>query len=311
MVSFTSLFTFVTSALACAQVVMSAALDARAYEGLGKEARDILARATPAPPHWVVYWDEWNGDIGPPDVSVIDADEWTTLTADQRSTIKAQYEAAGVKLLVSAFGSTDEPTTSGADPIATANTFAAWVQEYDLDGIDVDYEDFTAFNGGTAEAWLISFTTQLRSQLPEGDYIITHAPVAPWFSPNMWTGGGYLYVDSQVGSLIDWYNVQFYNQGSTEYTTCDGLLTESSGTWPESALFQIAANGVDEDKLVIGKPATSSDASTGFMDTATLASCVKQAQSEGWDAGVMVWQYPDATASWIAAVRSLSWPVTS
>ena len=44
-------------------------------------------------------------------------------------------------------------------------------------------------DAGTAEAWLVTFTTQLRSQLPAGDYIITHArklflvlfrgPVAP------------------------------------------------------------------------------------------------------------------------------------
>lgn len=43
-------------------------------------------------------------------------------------------------MIVSAFGSTDAPTSSGADPVATANTFAAWVIEYGLDGIDVDYE---------------------------------------------------------------------------------------------------------------------------------------------------------------------------
>lgn len=30
-------------------------------------------------------------------------------------------------------------------------------------------------DAGTAEAWLVTFTTQLRSQLPAGDYIITHA----------------------------------------------------------------------------------------------------------------------------------------
>ena len=28
---------------------------------------------------------------------------------------------------------------------------------------------------GKAEQWLISFTTQLRKQLPAGQYIITHA----------------------------------------------------------------------------------------------------------------------------------------
>lgn len=72
--------------------------------------------------------------------------------------------------MVSAFGSTDAPTSSGADPIATANTMAAWVKEFGLDGIDVDYEDFNAINSGTgsAENWLISFTKQLRSQLPAG-----------------------------------------------------------------------------------------------------------------------------------------------
>lgn len=49
-------------------------------------------------------------------------------------------QAAGIKLVVSVFGSTDAPTSSGADPVGTANTMAAWVKEFDLDGIDVDYE---------------------------------------------------------------------------------------------------------------------------------------------------------------------------
>jgi len=82
---------------------------------------------------------------------------------------------------------------------------------------------------GTAEAWLVSFTRQLRTVLPQGkwwrdsllvlvntihtgDYIITHAPVAPWFSPGKFPGGGYLNIDRTVGSLIDWYNIQFYNR---------------------------------------------------------------------------------------------------
>lgn len=28
------------------------------------------------------------------------------------------------------------------------------------------------------------------------------------FTPNRWGGGGYLKVHQQVGSLIDWYNIQ-------------------------------------------------------------------------------------------------------
>ncbi|KAI0657980.1 glycoside hydrolase family 18 protein [Cubamyces menziesii] len=306
-------------------------------EGLDKQARDALAdltprelvaRATPAPPHWVVYGDKYvSGTTGPPDASAITgfnvfllsflltegawdkAYEWTTLTAAQRSAVKSQYAAAGIKLMVSVFGSTDVPTSSGNDPVATANTIAAWVKQYSLDGVDVDYEDFNAMDAGTAENWLISFTTQLRSQLPSGSYIITHAPVAPWFSPNKWPGGGYLKVNQQVGSLIDWYNIQFYNQGSTEYTTCAGLLTASSSTWPNSAVFQIIASGVPESKVVIGKPANTGDANNGYIAPATLAGCVSQAKSQGWNAGVSTWEFPDAAASWIQTVRASSWPV--
>ena len=50
-------------------------------EGLDKQARDALAdltprelvaRATPAPPHWVVYGDKYvSGTTGPPDASAI------------------------------------------------------------------------------------------------------------------------------------------------------------------------------------------------------------------------------------------------
>jgi len=117
-----------------------------------------------------------------------------------------------------------------------------------------------------------------------------------------------LKVNQEVGSLIDWYNVQFYNQGTTEYTTCSGLLTASSSTWPNTALFQIAASGVSLSKLVIGKPATTSDASNGYMSTSTLAGCVEQAKNQGWSAGVMVWEFPDAAAAWIKAVRAQAWP---
>ncbi|KAJ3560713.1 hypothetical protein NP233_g10657 [Leucocoprinus birnbaumii] len=290
---------------------------------------DRAKNAVPSAPRFVIYSDKFvSGETGPPPVSMVKgynvfalsflltegafdkAAEWTQLTAAQRSSVKSQYAAAGISLIVSLFGATDAPTSTGADPIATANTMAAWVKQFNLDGVDVDYEDFNAINAGDGrgEQWLISFTRQLRAQLPQGSFILTHAPVAPWFSPNKFGGGAYLTVNSQVGNLIDWYNVQFYNQGTNEYTDCNGLLTTSSNTWPQSALFQIAASGVPLSKLVIGKPATAGDASNGFMSTSTLASCAQQAKNRGWSAGVMVWEFPDAAASWIQQVRSQAFP---
>jgi chitinase len=46
--------------------------------------------------------------------------------------------------MVSAFGSEDVPT--GADPTSTANTMAAWVKKWGMDGIDVDYEVCASFS---------------------------------------------------------------------------------------------------------------------------------------------------------------------
>ncbi|KAF9266951.1 glycoside hydrolase [Marasmius fiardii PR-910] len=290
---------------------------------------DPVPFAVPSAPRWVIYSDKFvSGLTGPPPVSQVrgynvfalsflltegafdKAAEWTQLTAQQRSDIKAQYHAAGIQLIVSLFGATDAPTSTGKDPIATANTMAAWVKQYGLDGVDIDYEDFNAMNAGngSAEKWLADFTRQMRNQLPQGQFILTHAPVAPWFSPEKFNNQAYLAVHASVGNLIDWYNVQFYNQGTSEYTTCDGLLTKSSATWPHSSLFEIAQH-VPLSKLVIGKPATQGDASNGFMTTSLLASCLQQAKGKGWSAGAMVWEFPDAAASWIQAVRKLSFPV--
>ncbi|KAK6992232.1 glycoside hydrolase family 18 protein [Favolaschia claudopus] len=308
----------------CFLCVNSTPVNGTAFDGLSQQARDILARATPAAPHFVVYGDKFvSADAWVSqgfNVFILSflliegawdkAFEWTSLTDAQRATIKSEYAAAGIKLMVAAFGSTDVPTSTGADPIAIANTMGNWVKQYNLDGIDVDYEDFNAFDAGNGKAEVdLPFTTQIRTILPQGTYILTHAPVAPWFSPNKWGGGGYLKIHQSVGNLIDWYNIQFYNQGASEYTTCANLLTTSSSTWPNSAVFQIAASGVPLSKIVIGKPATTGDANNGFISTGTLASCLATAKNQGWNGGAMAWQWPNAAAAWIQAVRASSWPV--
>ncbi|EIW77991.1 glycoside hydrolase family 18 protein [Coniophora puteana RWD-64-598 SS2] len=276
-------------------------------------------------PHWVVYSDAWiSGETGPPKASDLDgfnafllsfwmttgpsdqATTWSQLDATTRQSTKAEYKAAGIKLMVSAFGSTEQPTTGGADPVATADNLATFVTQNDLDGVDIDYEDFQAINlkDGSAENWLIKFTTELRKKLPAGQYTFTHAPVAPWFSgAPTYPSGAYLAVDKAVGSMIDWYNVQFYNQNS-DYESCDGLLTKSSSTFPNSSVFEIAKSGVPLDKIVIGKPATQADQTNGgFMSTSALASCIATAKGKGWNAGVMSWEYPQADSAWIKAVQ--------
>ncbi|KAI9058744.1 glycoside hydrolase family 18 protein [Trametes sanguinea] len=227
--------------------------------------------------------------------------KWAALPADQRQQLKQQYNSAGVSLVVSAFGETEHPTSQ--DPATVANGLAQFVLNNDLDGIDIDYEEFELVvqQPGVGEAWLTTLTQTLRQQLPQGQFILSHAPVGPWFQPTFCPGGCYITVDKNVGSLIDWYNIQFYNQSpSPGYEDCNTLLNSAGG----SSIFEIKANGVDVNKLVIGKPGTTADITNGgFIDPATLNTCIQQAVSNGWNAGVMAFQFPHADTTWISTVK--------
>ena len=43
--------------------------------------------------------------------------------------------------MVTALGETDNPTSSGQDPNVLCGTFAQFVKDNNLDGLDLDYED--------------------------------------------------------------------------------------------------------------------------------------------------------------------------
>lgn len=130
----------------------------------------------------------------------------------------------------------------------------------------------------------------------------------------------------QVGDGIDFYNVslvpaalargnanancnpyllqvQYYNQGSDQYNTCDNLLFNSGNSFPESSVFETnTAAGVPLEKIVIGKPINSGAAANGYMDPSTLNDCVNQAKANGWNAGVMYWEFDSTAVGTILAV---------
>lgn len=139
--------------------------------------------------------------------------------------MKKKYNDGGVKILVSAFGATEFPTTGNVDPTDCAVKLAKFVSENNLDGVDIDWEDNAAMEAGTGEQWLITFQTKLRSLLP--NHLITHAPQAPYFKQEYYKNGAYVTVDKAVGHTIDFYNVQFYNQGDTKYNNWKGLFMYS------------------------------------------------------------------------------------
>lgn len=157
--------------------------------------------------------------------------------------------------------------------------------------MDIDWEDNAAMDAGTGENWIIEFTRRLRELLP--DHIISHAPQAPYFSEDHYSGGSYMKVEREIGDLIDFYNVQFYNQGDTSYDTYEKLFISSGGYFPGTSVQEIIDRGVPREKIVVGKPAVAKAAyNTGYMTPEALGAAVSKANDElGWRTGVMFWQY--------------------
>ncbi|CAD7703311.1 unnamed protein product, partial [Ostreobium quekettii] len=121
--------------------------------------------------------------------------------------------------------------------------------------------------------------------------IITHAPQAPYFAPQF--TANYLDVETQAGSMIDFYNVQFYNQGGTTYDTYDTLFEHANGWSAGTSVMEMANKGIPMSKIVIGKPVTKAGVvNTGFVEMNQLASFFREAASKGTlPRGFMGWQW--------------------
>lgn len=211
-----------------------------------------------------------------------------------QANLKKNFTNAGVKLIVSAFGATENPTSENLDPVQVGTDLAAFVNDNLFDGVDIDWEDTPAFQSGDGkgENWLIALTQTLRAKLNPG-LIITHAPQGPYFAgAAVYPMGGYLAVHQAVGDIIDFYNIQFYNQGSTMYNNGSDIFNVSGGWAPKTSVNEMIAAGVQATKIVIGKPASTGDASNSYMLPSDInAAIAANYPYNGWKTGIMFWQY--------------------
>jgi len=66
---------------------------------------------------------------------------------------------------------------------------------------------------------------------------LAHSPQASYFASSYATKGGYIEVDRAVGSMIDFYAVEYYNQNSTKYNTYTELFTKTTeGDFPGTSV---------------------------------------------------------------------------
>ena len=172
--------------------------------------------------------------------------------------------------------------------------------------MDVNYQDNSAMIKGQGEQWLTDFTSKLRAELPT--HLIVHTVNAGYFvGQPIFSKGAYVTVHSNVGSIIDFYNVQYFKQANSVYNSYHTLFVLSSGWAVGTSVNELISKGIPADKIVVGKPATIRDAdSSSYIDSIALRDAIaNEYASSGWKTGVMLYEFAsDINGTILATVVS-------
>jgi hypothetical protein len=238
---------------------------------------------------------------------------WGQLGAGGQQAALNYVHGKGGCVLLSVGGATDVPYAM--DPNAVAAEVSNYVKANNYDGVDYDLENFQpgmVYNGINVVPWLTTLTTATRNAIGAGK-TITHAPQSPYFGViggNDWTGptGGYSTIEQQTS--IDWYNMQFYNQGPSCYVDYNGLFVNSGPscpTFPHTSVNEIVANAkMPVNKIVIGKPVTTADGGSGWVDAGTFGNLLRQGLANGINhGGYMGWKWEVEAQSWVKAIGTV------
>jgi chitinase len=238
---------------------------------------------------------------------------WGQLGAGGQQAALNYVHNAGGCVLLSVGGATDVPYAM--DPNAVAAEVSNYVNANNYDGVDYDLENFQpgmVYNGINVVPWLTTLNTATRNAIGAGK-TITHAPQAPYFGViggNDWTGptGGYSTIEQQTS--IDWYNMQFYNQGPSCYVDYNGLYVSSGAscpTFPHTSVNEIVAQSkMSVSKIVIGKPVTPADGGSGWLDAGAFGNLLRQGLSNGINhGGYMGWKWEAEAQVWPKSVGTV------
>lgn len=136
------------------------------------------------------------------------------------------------------------------------------------------------------------------SQLKKTTLQISHAPQAPYFHQFE----GYAKLEELTAGKVDYYNIQYYNQGAYAYQAYEDFSSifdiEYLGVSNETSVKSIITQDspkVPFEKVVIGKPITKDDVgssnSTGYIPTGALVDILNQAKARKIPfGGVMGWK---------------------
>ncbi|WP_068086034.1 glycoside hydrolase family 18 protein [Polycladidibacter stylochi] len=237
---------------------------------------------------------------------------------NNKQIISNAKEGGKRKVLVALGGATlasDTWANCAQNVEAVAQCLADFVKQNNFDGIDIDWEDSSAFTSSNpkydAATFLVELSKAQRKLLPAGQYLITHAPQPPYLSPN-WPDQStsktkpapYSDILKSAGDAIDYLNIQYYNNpgdvgdtGTEQAHKCAGVGPESP--YPTSIVGLSQLQQLPLQKLILGKPTTIQNAGSGFLETSQLCSQVIAPLRQQFPmmGGAMGWQLAESPSS--------------
>ena len=227
---------------------------------------------------------------------------WTRTSATDRKRALDYIHSKGGCLMLSVGGATDNPYNQ--NPEVVANRVAKLVKDGDYDGVDFNLENIPqGFQKGSLNYvdWIIRLNTATRNLLGS-QYTISHAPVAPYFGckgVNDWTGPSKGYTKINQETDIDYFIVQFYNQGPNCYVDYNGLFKSSCSVFPRTSILELVACDVPMNKIVLAKPIAPNDASNGYIPAVELGKLMNTATQNGiCFRGYAGWQWNPSALLW-------------
>ena len=255
---------------------------------------------------------------------------WAALPAATKMSVVGFAHSRGAVVMVSAggatFGNTSGDYTVGGGTAFGTNC-ANWAASNYLDGVDLDFENFSApdmrangLTGAQAVQYCIDASNAVKSANPQ--LIVTHAPQSPYMGPGAdvaLTVPGYSNKPGGVlagTTSIDWLNIQFYNQGPNSSQTYQLQFINSGAVHPNQAIAQINSNGgVPFNQIVLGKNLIPADGSADtytspqelglWTQLAATRTGSGSTQGIGWHTGMSYFQWHQAYGE--AGIRG-AWP---
>jgi hypothetical protein len=251
---------------------------------------------------------------------------WQSFSSEQQIQLRTKIETNGMQLMASFGGATsfangfqlilDSPTYS--DPRNLAGDLVQFCYNNNIPGLDLNIEHFPTIsvyqnikNLAIYAGELSYYIKEYSSQTFGFPIPVSHGPQISYFNNETW---GYVYnqIEQFYGSSIDFYNIQYYNQGDyyTNYTQLflnDTKFKASVYQLINASKISPSYANIPVNKIVVGKATEEETYSGGFVRlyksddiVNTMAGFVEQTKYDttnpdiiDWNkqGGIMVWLY--------------------